>query len=277
MPSGDGAPILSQPDDETSPQGPAAANDDLSARLDLIRSVVGASEGYDEDEHAQDFADATGAQPLAWDDAESAPDEPAMSEAGPAGTAGPVAEDEAQDMSPTGPDEPDQAVPGDAQADSEFEDTLAALLADAAPVDAQAAPDAPDAAVAETGDRRAARVVKVSRADLEAARAHDLMATGSEAGEDLGEVAEITDTVAVEIGGVAVPGGAKRTEHRGQIAEIDVAVTVDIRQRARLAERQSRMSGSVGARGEQSPRATRPCPVTLLVLGTIAPVHVANP
>jgi len=184
MPSGDGAPILSQPDDETSPQGPAAANDDLSARLDLIRSVVGASEGYDEDEHAQDFADATGAQPLAWDDAESAPDEPAMSEAGPAGTAGPVAEDEAQDMSPTGPDEPDQAVPGDAQADSEFEDTLAALLADAAPVGAQAAPDAPDPAVAESGDRRAARVVKVSRADLEAARAHDLMATGAEAGED---------------------------------------------------------------------------------------------
>jgi hypothetical protein len=179
-------PLVAQAEDgATAP--PAVETDDLSARLDLIRSVVGAADSYDEDEHAQDFIDAEAA-PLAWDMADE--DETDAGQAG-EGSAAPDAGDRL------------------------FEDTLAALLADAAPVDAGEAGRAPEAAArTDAGDaadesahrdeavsgpaldddapdaeedaapRRAARVLKVSRAEVEAAREDGLIDPLDAAGED---------------------------------------------------------------------------------------------
>jgi hypothetical protein len=171
-----------------------AGADNLSARLDLIRSVVGVSESYDEDEHAQDFADSAG-EPMAWDEpgetaeaeaveAEDVEAEAVQAEAGDAG----AVEAEPELAEAFEADEDAGPVPA-ASEDSLFEDTLAALLADAAPVAEAEAPEADaagpqDAAPQAASDGRGARVLKVSRADLEAARAGGLLDAGDEAGED---------------------------------------------------------------------------------------------
>ncbi|HKL65806.1 MAG TPA: hypothetical protein VJ886_06830 [Roseovarius sp.] len=198
--SEDAAPPLLQQADEAAPPAPVAGADDLSARLDLIRSVVGASDSYDEDEHAQDYAKAAGPRPIAWEEADAGEDDAATPAAETTEATPPEAEDAAE--APAGQDDDDHAAPAAAE-DSVFEDTLAALLADATPVYAQAteapetaeapeAPEAPepdsteaaDATAGDDDDRRGARVVKVSRTDVDAARAEGLLDTVGAAGED---------------------------------------------------------------------------------------------
>ena len=167
--------------------GVAAGTDDLSARLDLIRSVVGAPDSYDEDEHAQNLAETGGGEPSVRDAAFEDDD---TGEAAPTVTgaeAGPVAAGAGRD---TVSASADPAGARGTQDDSLFEDTLAALLADAAPVGAPAwsetGADGAEAGAdgAAAGDTPGARVVKVSRADVEAARADGLLGTDDASGED---------------------------------------------------------------------------------------------
>lgn len=184
------APLAEASEDAAPP--PAAEADDLGARLDLIRSVVGAADSYDEDEHAQDFADTAGSSPIAWDtpgdgDDDAMPPEPPEADAFTA-----IApETGEQTQIAEGDDHAVQPEPVAQEEDGQFEDTLAALLADAAPMEApttEAPPTEPaeagDEPPADTTDRPGARVVKVSRADVEAARAAGLIDTGAETGED---------------------------------------------------------------------------------------------
>ena len=196
----DAARLVVQQADDAGATPPAAQVDNLSARLDLIRTVVGASDSYDEDEHAQDFADAEGAVGMTWDDAEDSNDAAAD-------VTGPDTPAESADAAASDPeteppvDKPrDKPVdrPGASRAeDSLFEDTLAALLADAVPEGAQATDEVePDASTSEavTGaaetspeeaaDRRGARVLKVSRADVEAAREGGILDEVEKDGED---------------------------------------------------------------------------------------------
>ena len=187
-------PLVQQADD-AGVAPPATGTDDLSARLDLIRSVVGASDTYDEDEHAQDFADTAASGPIAWDEVDENDDATAPTGQETA-AAPPEANEDAdprdeRDASAAETPAPETAVARDM--DSLFEDTLAALLADATPVDAQAgAATEPETDTDETGDaappdaddRRGARVFKVSRADVETAREGGLLDSPDEAGED---------------------------------------------------------------------------------------------
>jgi len=181
------APPLVQEADELVSSPAAAETDDLKARLDLIRSVVGASDNYDEDEHAQDFEDASGMEPIGWDaadDVEDAATQPAAEDAESALTEDAAEDAVAEDDQDTLLEEADDRA---AQEDRLFEDTLAALLADARPENAQAdaasSPDA-EAAPAQADEQHSARVVKVSRADVEAAHAEGLMESPEAAGED---------------------------------------------------------------------------------------------
>ena len=192
----DAAPLVVQQADDASAPTPSAEADDLSARLDLIRSVVGASDSYDEDEHAQDFTDAAGVERMTWDDADDGDDDHPEVTGQDAPTGGPADTAEATAAGPErelSADMPAASEPGD----SLFEDTLAALLADAAPEGAQATDEAePDASTTEavTGaaetspeeatDTRGARVLKVSRADVEAAREDGLLDAMDAGGED---------------------------------------------------------------------------------------------
>jgi len=176
----DAAALVVQRADDTGVPPPVAGADNLSARLDLIRSVVGASDTYDEDEHAQEFTDAPEPERMTWDDAEDGEGNDAAVSG--QGTHAATAE--------TDRDEDTTATAGE---DSLFEDTLAALLADAAP---EGAPDAeepaPDTSAADTAERppdtaadpRNARVLKVSRSDVEAAREGGLLDAMEEDGED---------------------------------------------------------------------------------------------
>nr|MDA3858939.1 hypothetical protein [Roseovarius sp.] len=198
-------------------------SESIAAKLSRIRSVVsgddqsfGADE-YNEDEHAQDFIDTTAAdlnaalaededagaeaseagfsmveidddelaaimtransEVIVEDEAEDAPEEP--------GTAQAVDEDERQDdVAAEAPKTPDTG--------SEFEDTLASLLADAIPaetteteveaediseIEEPAAPEA-EPSVAATAEREPAlthaRVIKIKRTEFEAAVASGL-------------------------------------------------------------------------------------------------------
>jgi hypothetical protein len=225
---------------------PPAAPQDLAAKLNLIRSVVGADEQYSEDEHAQDFVEPDPVDTSLWPDAAApvsevtdatddrvddepktmdgpiwtetsdtamtdAPepeahdprDEAALTETAPEAsreavrwesfededendTAGLTAFDDAaftaEDLSAV--DAPETMEEPDAADDTAFEDTLAALMADAGvPLT-----DAPEAELAEDDAEtsapdtvRPARVLKVKRSDFEAARAEGLF---EEAGED---------------------------------------------------------------------------------------------
>ncbi|MDZ7711242.1 MAG: hypothetical protein U5K36_15190 [Roseovarius sp.] len=181
--------VVQQADDAGTPP-PVAQADNLSARLDLIRSVVGASDSYDEDEHAQDFTDAAGADRMTWDDADDGEDDdPAVS--------GQDAVEATEDTVAKAEAGHGRDAATEPEGTSLFEDTLAALLADAAPGDAQAAdeaaPDAPATQAAtgaaetppqEATDTRGARVLKVSRADVEAAREGGLLDATDEDGQD---------------------------------------------------------------------------------------------
>ncbi|MGR3618644.1 MAG: hypothetical protein ACU0AX_04030 [Roseovarius sp.] len=189
------AKLLVQQADDAGAAPPVAGTDDLSARLDLIRSVVGVSDTYDEDEHAQDFADTAASEPIAWDEVNENDDAVAPTgqetEAAPPEATEDAASRDERDVSAAETPAPETAAARDE--DSLFEDTLAALLADATPVDAQAgAATEPETDIGETddatppdaGDRVSARVLKVSRADVETARAEGLLDSSDEVGED---------------------------------------------------------------------------------------------
>ncbi|MET4102232.1 pilus assembly protein FimV [Roseovarius sp. MBR-78] len=168
-------------------RAPDSETDNLAARLDLIRSVVGASDSYDEDEHAQDFTDATASDEMTWDDAEQSEDDAQAL----------TAQDEPAEMADMEAAEADEdggdSAP-DPAGDRLFEDTLAALLADAAPEgtrpqdmaqsDAPATEEATAAPPEQATEPRGARVLKVSRADVETARESGLLAGMDEDGED---------------------------------------------------------------------------------------------
>ncbi|MFB9148461.1 hypothetical protein [Roseovarius ramblicola] len=174
---------------------PAAEGDALSARLDLIRSVVGTSDSYDEDEHAQNLTDTGRGEPIAWDMAGEDEDDDAALAGDAATTATGAGEDTV--TAPADADDEDWTATGDSdsaravQEDNLFEDTLAALLADATPVGARTPnPDEDDGAERggavppETGARPGARVFKVRRADVETAHADGLLDTADAPGED---------------------------------------------------------------------------------------------
>ncbi len=169
--------------EETAPEGmrqagdpppPDAGTDNLAARLDLIRSVVGASDSYDEDEHAQDFTDATTSDDVIWDDAEESDDIP---------------DDDAQALTaqdaPAGMADMTAAEADGDGGDRLFEDTLAALLADATPAGTPTpAIGAINTPPEQAAEPRGARVLKVRRADVEAARESGLLDGMDEDGED---------------------------------------------------------------------------------------------
>jgi hypothetical protein len=237
-----------------------AAPQDLAAKLDLIRSVVGADEQYSEDEHAQDFVEPDPVDTSLWPDAAApvsevmdafddrvddepetmdgpiwtetpdaamtdAPepeahdlrDEAALTEAAPEASGEAVRwesfedEDEndttertafddgavsADDLSAV--DAPETMKEPEAADDTAFEDTLAALMADAG----VPTTDAPESELAEVDAEtsspdpvRPARVLKVKRSDFEAARAEGLFEeTGEdEVGQDDGLAGNIFD------------------------------------------------------------------------------------
>ncbi len=210
-----------------------AAPQDLAAKLDLIRSVVGADEQYSEDEHAQDFVEADPVDMSLWPD-EAAPipqaqdDTNDLTEDDPETTDGSIRTETSDATKTDAPesqiepeasegaiqwesfededendsaglmafddgaltaealnegDTPETMEDYETAEDTAFEDTLAALMADAAVADA----DAPEAELAEDGETsapdavRPARVLKVKRSDFEAARAEGLF---EEAGEE---------------------------------------------------------------------------------------------
>jgi hypothetical protein len=215
----------------------AAAPQDLAAKLNLIRSVVGIEAQYSEDEHAQDFvaqeasvtqpwpdavADAPAevpedAEPVSaeaidassdsdddaeamwhWDDQgqDAEAENAAEAEAGIDDVIAEVAEEEATHpaempeedeaamtlaQGPLAQDDTTVADDETAARDQILEDTLAALLADAQP-------DTPEAAApAQPPHAEGARVLRVKRADFEAAQAEGLFeeVTGQE--DDLAE------------------------------------------------------------------------------------------
>jgi hypothetical protein len=163
---------------------PAAAAPDsesIAAKLSRIRSVVAqeaetSDAEYTEDEHAQDFLDTVAedlSAVLAEDDRAEAI----------ASTAREAEEEEQVDfdaiLSAAAAPEPVQEAPmvedlaeddADTAEADEFEDTLAALMADAAPTETKAAPT-PEAKP-ETPPH--ARVIKVKRAEFEAAVAEGI-------------------------------------------------------------------------------------------------------
>jgi hypothetical protein len=207
--------IVQQADEAGAP--PAAEADDLTARLDLIRSAVGAADAYDEDEHAQDFTGTAGAEPMIWDDADGDEDDAAA----PADTPVSAQADHGGDTGTA------------AEENSPFEDTLAALLADAMPADARTQ-EAPETGTAETGsvdpveedDPRRARVLKVSRADVEAAREGGLLDAMDEDGED---------TVNIFGDDAAALSPADEAELQRELARLDAELGTDIAEAAETA------------------------------------------
>lgn len=169
----------------------AVEADSLAAKLNLIRSVVGGDTQYSEDEHAQDFAEPDAMKEPLWTDsaegdADAAQDDiasvamPEFSEQHEAEKA--IFDDEApeadafdeadsaiRDEIPALADAPDQAV---------FEDTLAALMADAAPGSEAAFASGIAHHEHKILDDEAAmpdaRVLKVRREDFDAALADDI-------------------------------------------------------------------------------------------------------
>jgi len=250
----------------------------LAAKLDLIRSVVGGEEQYNEDEHAQDFVEPEAPEERAWDapedlakpdEASSAPEEADEPDdalaAAPGGMPSADMEDDtfldaAEEMAATSeevaeaPDSvteaadaaplsehavedteaaaetPDQApMPEEIEEVEEtaaseatsFEDTLAALMADAtpephraaqgaAPVMKEAEDETPEAAARldeeAAPDQKASlagRVLKVKRADFESAQAEGLIEEAAEidAAEEDWDDTEDTDDAAGNIFG----------------------------------------------------------------------------
>ena len=164
------------PETDTAPVEPAAEDtdegDSVADRLRRIRSLVQDTDGgfedtvYSEDEHAQDFLTETAADL-----------DEALSEDDAAETA---AQDEAEepDLSAvldavearTPEQKPVEAAKPEPKAEEFAEDTLAQLLADAMPEDAEDPAD--EATVSENAEERPvvqARVVKMKRSEFEAA------------------------------------------------------------------------------------------------------------
>lgn len=167
------------------PAALAPDSESIAAKLSRIRSVVAqeaetADAEYSEDEHAQDFLETVAedlsavlaeddrAETAEIDDAEEDVDFDAILSAAPAPQEM-LAEQEAEE-------EPKAEEAG---AD-DFEDTLAALMADAAPTTAETA--RPSDATADLPPR--ARVIKVKRAEFDAAVAEGIFEEDDEDDED---------------------------------------------------------------------------------------------
>ncbi|MDT8325971.1 MAG: hypothetical protein RQ750_01110 [Roseovarius sp.] len=212
-------PVAAEPVQEATVQevtkAPAIDSDSIAAKLSRIRSVVsgadqsfGADE-YNEDEHAQDFIDTTTADlnaALAEDESAATSDadysmveidDDELAAIMARANSGADLVDEIEEAPVEARQEQAEPRPHaqepeskEAEASSEFEDTLASLLADAmpksaaAPNDAQpeqtAAPEAEmtEEADVEQGENRltsaSARVIKIKRAEFEAAVASGL-------------------------------------------------------------------------------------------------------
>lgn len=183
--------------------------DSIAAKLSRIRSVVSDAESfgddeYSEDEHANDFVDTTVADlnaALAEDDldailARATAEDAVEDETGAASEEFDApGEMDAQAMA-----EDDEAfdVPKEFGTDSEFEDTLASLLTDSMPEDAptaEAVAEAPeieaeDVAQAEDeADPESAHVIKIKRAEFEAAVASGLFQE-DDADDDQAEIGD---------------------------------------------------------------------------------------
>lgn len=171
------------------PAAPAPDSESIAAKLSRIRSVVAQEAApsdaeYSEDEHAQDFLETVAedlsavlaeddrAETAEIDDAEEDMDFDAILSAAPAPQEVLAEQEQEQEAE----EEPKAEEAG---AD-DFEDTLAALMADAAPTTAETA--RPSDATADLPPR--ARVIKVKRAEFEAAVAEGIFEEDDEDDED---------------------------------------------------------------------------------------------
>lgn len=182
------------------PAAPALDSESIAAKLSRIRSVVAQEAApsdaeYSEDEHAQDFLETVAedlsavlaeddrAETAEIDDAEEDMDFDAILSAAPAPQEVLAEQEQEQEAE----EEPKAEEAG---AD-DFEDTLAALMADAAPTTAETA--RPSDATADLPPR--ARVIKVKRAEFEAAVAEGIFEEDDEDDEDFdGADANLFDT-----------------------------------------------------------------------------------
>jgi hypothetical protein len=169
------------------PAAPAPDSESIAAKLSRIRSVVAQEAApsdaeYSEDEHAQDFLETVAedlsavlaeddrAETAEIDDAEEDMDFDAILSAAPA----------PQEVLAEQEQEAEEEPKAEEAGADDFEDTLAALMADAAPTTAETA--RPSDATADLPPR--ARVIKVKRAEFEAAVAEGIFEEDDEDDED---------------------------------------------------------------------------------------------
>lgn len=214
--------------------------DSVAARLRRIRSVVARSAGtygsddYLEDEHAQEFLERTAAEldaTLAEDDAADAPEaetEAEIEEDPLGGLAARLAEDREDRAAAGDEDEGEDDLAADLS-----EDTLAQLLADAMPAEAEEAPLVlSDAEQVETGSepRRPlrARVVKMKRSEFEAAIAEGRIEEDLEDDESFDLTAEAEDGDDDDFGeNEAILSPEDEAELQRELAEVEAELTGD--------------------------------------------------